>query len=491
MTRRFPWPDLLWSLLIGAGFFLLLSATPAIPGGDDGYRHVKFAYRLIRGQGVLSQPWDLAWFWPRPVDGWFGYHLLLSPFTLLLPLIPAAKLFASLVFASLAFVLFRILYELGAMWRGVWVVLALTGSSMALFRSSLTRPMLLSLVLILAALYYTMRGSTLGVTLVSAAHALSYSMFFLVGFAPGVYFLVRRNRASLRMLAGSCLGMALGLAASPFFPEDARFDIAQAVYPLTRGPAHYLTMELRPLNWEWIEPARVAIVAFVVALGIAAWQWRKVKTQERVWLLLAMCAAAVLVSVRVGRMFDLFVPLAVLFAAAVISPWMQTKPRNRGDVGAGAAVLLLLCAFNVSGTWRGVRKAPDPEHFRGVSQFLAANRPGTLVFNTQWEQYQFLYFWNSANTYLIGIDPSFLYYRDRPRYFLWEHISNDEIATCPAVKCTPGNSRDIPSTVAADFGARTILTAHETNPRVEQALRSAHIPEIYHDQWCSLFEVLK
>ena len=352
------------------------------------------------------------YFWPRPVDGWFGYHLLLAPFTLIFDLITAAKVLAAVVYGAFAFTLFALLKELRAIWRIIWVLLALSGSGMALYRSTLARPYLLSIVLVLAALYFILRASSQGVALASAAHALCYSMFFLVGFAPGLYFLLCRNRKAAKILAASCIGMGLGLAVSPFFPENVRFDVAQAILPLTRGPAHDLTMELRPLNWEWIEPAKVVVGVWIAALVLTAFEWRKQKLSDHASLLLAMCVAALAVSLRVGRMFDLFVPLAVLFSAAVISPWMLRSIRNRTDAAAAATVLLVLCGVNVASAYRAIRKAPSADRFRGVSQYLRANHPGTLVFNTQWEQYQFLYFWNSENTYLIGIDPSFMYYED-------------------------------------------------------------------------------
>jgi hypothetical protein len=108
------------------------------------------------------------------------------------------------------------------------------------------------------------------------------------------------------------------------------------------------------------------------------------------------------------------------------------------------------------------------------------------VFNTQWEQYPFLYFWNSDNTYVIGIDPSLMYYQDARRYWLWRHIANDEPATCDHPQCG-GNVRSITSAIEEDFGARTVVVEHERNPRLEQVLRSASYREVYRDGACSLF----
>jgi hypothetical protein len=61
--------ELAIAALIGLGFFLLLRATPDIPGGFDGYRHVKQASRLIsEPHSMFADPWHLAYFWRAPVD---------------------------------------------------------------------------------------------------------------------------------------------------------------------------------------------------------------------------------------------------------------------------------------------------------------------------------------------------------------------------------------------------------------------------------------
>jgi len=173
----------------------------------------------------------------------------------------------------------------------------------------------------------------------------------------------------------------------------------------------------------------------------------------------------------------------------VVSPWILRNRRNRTDAAAAATVLLVLCGFNVAAAYRAVRKAPSADRFRGVSRYLLANRPGTVVFNTQWEQYPFLYFWNSQNRYVIGMDPSFMYYQDARRYWLWRHIANDEPTTCGRPRCGSGDSRSIPSTIVGEFGTLSVVVEHENNPRLEQILRAASAKEVYHDTACSLYSL--
>jgi hypothetical protein len=349
--------DLLFSSVVAAAFFLLLLTTPNIPGGDDAYRHVKFAYRLIRDPGeALSQPWKLLYFWPKPVDAWFGYHLLLAPLTLVFGLIRSVKVLAALVYGAQTLVLLAILKQAGVFYRKAWVLLAIAGSGMALWRATLSRPFLFSIVLVLAATYFTIRQKRLACGLVSAVHAFSYSMFFMPAFAPLMNLALRRDRNSAKLVAGTFAGMIAGLVLNPTMPENLRFDVAQAFAPLTFGSR--LIMEHLPLSMEMINPAWPLLLAWLVALLRAAWLWRKQRLSSlspAALLLLAMAVVCFVGSLAIGRIFDYFIPLAALSAAAILSPWTVETRRHRMDAAAAATVLAILCGSNLVSVAQAVR----------------------------------------------------------------------------------------------------------------------------------------
>jgi hypothetical protein len=483
--------DLLFSLLAGAAFFLLLRATPDIPGGDDAYRHVKFAYRLVRDpHDALSQPWKLLYFWPKPVDAWFGYHLLLAPLTLVFGLITSAKVLAAAVYGAQTFIQLAILKQAGVFYRKAWVMLAIAGSGMALWRATLSRPFLFSIVLVLAAAYFTMRAKPAAVAAVSAVHALSYSMFFMVGFAPFMDLVLRRNKASLRIVAASVAGMMAGLVCNPTVPENLRFDVAQVLAPLTFGSR--LIMEHLPLSRDIVNPARPLLAVWLLALLRSAWLWRKQKFSSLSHgsrMLLAMSVVCLAASLEIGRVFDYFIPLAALSAACVLTPWILESRRNRMDAAAAATVLAILCGGNLVRVYQAVRETPAASRFQGVSNYLLAHGGGSIVFNTQWEQYPFLFFWNSQNRYIVGIDPSFFLRQDPRRYWLWRHIANEDPSVCGAPHCEAGDSKDIGAVVADDFGARFVVMELDKNPGLDQVLRNhPGFREVYRDRACALFE---
>jgi hypothetical protein len=475
------------SALLGLGFFLLLRATPDIPGGFDGYRHVKQASRLIsEPHSMFADPWHLAYFWRVPVDAWFGYHVLLAPFTYFFDLITATKLFSSLLFSLVAYALFQLLREVGANYRFIWVILAMTGSSITLSRNTTVRPFLLSVLLTLLAALWTVTDKPVKLAVVSLIHALSYSMFFLVGMAPACWFLLRRDRRS-GVAALSCgAGMVLGLLANPYFPENLRFDIVQASVVSLGQKAHVrMGGELYPAtSWMWVVSCLPVVLPWIAAIVLRLWRRRSSPATD---LFLLLSAAAFLGTLRVIRTVDFFVPFAILFAAAAISPYLR---RSRMDVAAVGLLLALPCIANVYLTHKYVLEAPSLARYRGAAEYLRVNAPGALVANTQWNDYQLLFFLNSGNRYVIGIEPTFTYLEDPRKYWLWFHISEDEAGTCDHEFCADRDRTDVVAAVRWDLGARYVLADHALNPRLESILHGkTNVTEVYRDAGFSIFRI--
>ena len=479
--------ELAIAALIGLGFFLLLRATPDIPGGFDGYRHVKQASRLIsEPHSMFADPWHLAYFWRAPVDAWFGYHVLLAPFTYFFDLITATKLFSSVIFGLTAYVMFLLLRHFQANYRFVWVILAMTGSSITLSRATTVRPILLSVLLTLLAAHWTVTDKPVKLAVVSLIHALSYSMFFLVGMAPACWFLLRRDRRSGVAVLSCAAGIGLGLLVNPYFPENLRFDIVQASVVSLGQKAHVrMGGELYPAtSWMWIVSCLPVALPWIGALMLRLWRRRSVPETD---LFLLLSAATFLGTLRVVRTVDFFVPFAILFAASVISPYLKA---SRTDLAAVGLLLALPCAANVYLTHQYVLEALSLARFRGAAEYLRVNAPGALVANTQWNDYQLLFFLNSRNRYVIGIEPTFTYLEDPRKYWLWLHISEDEPGTCDHEFCADADRTDIVSAVRQDLGAQYVLTDHDMNPRLESILRKkTNVTEVYRDAAFSVYRI--
>ena len=68
------------------------------------------------------------------------------------------------------------------------------------------------------------------------------------------------------------------------------------------------------------------------------------------------------------------------------------------------------------------------ERYAAASAWLQANTPaGSRVFQTDWDDFPELYFWNAHNTYLVGLDPTYMYLHDGPLYLRWRAITRGEV----------------------------------------------------------------
>ena len=478
-------------LLVAAGFFLLVSATPDLPGGFDSYRHVKQASRyVLEPRAVFSDTWSLPYFWPKPVDAWFGFHILLAPFTLVFPLIVAIKLLASAIFGGIAYTLFRLLEYFGARYRAVWVLLALTGSACALCRDANTRPFLLSLLLTLLAVLFTVKNRPIPLLLVCALHAASYSMFFLAAFGPAIWLLLQRNLPALKLAAASAGGIVAGLLCNPFFPENLRFDLAVVGVTEIAARAHVVIGgELEPLtNWAWWILSSLPILSlWLLAVCLRIRQWRNRRGVDAVDLLFVASLITLLGTIRVSRTADFFVLFALLFAAAVLSPYVEAR---RKDLVYVLAPLVIVCCIHVGLTYSYVKAAPVLDRYRSAAEYLRTHAKGGLVANADWGDYQFLFYLNPATHYVAGIEPTMLYLSDHGKYWFWRHMADDETSTCGREQCQENERVAIGKAMRAQLGANYIFLQHAENPKLENALhQEAGVTEVFRDLDFSLYSL--
>jgi hypothetical protein len=482
--------DLAVAVLIAAAFFLLLSATPSIPGGYDSYRHVRLARLLTENPtAVFRDPWHLAYLWTKPVDAWFGYHVILAPLTRVFDLVLAAKVISTLIFGAIAFVLLRLLDLLSVQQRWFWLAVTLAGSSITLNRSATCRPFLFSILLILTAALFTLRSKPVAVAVVAALHAVAYSIFFLVAMVPGVWLLLRRNRPALRTAVACAIGIAIGLLLNPYFPENVRFDVVQSIITKIAVKAHVeIGRELDPIQPGWW----FLLSSPVVTLWLAAIVTRIRRRRERQFepatdVFLLLSAAALAGSFQVGRTYDLFVPFATVFSAAVLSPLFA---RNRRDAQLVIAGILVVCASHVFLAYRTARQAVNIYAYRSVSEYLRTHTAGQLVTNAEWGEYHYLFFWNPESRYVIGFEPTFLYLTDARKYWTWRHMSNDEPSTCTQEVCPDSERTDIAAAVLKELKSRYVVVNRHWNPRLAANLKSrAGVSEVYRDTMESVFRI--
>jgi hypothetical protein len=199
----------------------------------DSYYHLAVA-RAYAQEGILH---DLPWarfslMHPGFGDKEFLFHVLLAPFAAL----PDALLGGRLALAMLDALVLAIVGFLASRAMGRWGLLAplglVLGSQEFAWRLVRLRPELLSLALLLLALWAAARGRYRWLGALAAVYALSYTAFhaFLGLFLILFLFLGwARRRWEPGLALYPLLGAGLGLVIHPQFPKNLEVWVAQSV----------------------------------------------------------------------------------------------------------------------------------------------------------------------------------------------------------------------------------------------------------------------
>jgi hypothetical protein len=197
-----------------------------------------------------------------------------------------------------------------------------------------------------------------------------------------------------------------------------------------------------------------------------------------------------LMAFKSRRFIEYWPPFAGGFAAFTISPkletvsfeWMaRTRDRVIAALAASAVTVLAIlgmCAVVFQARF-DVRAEADPFAYKGASEWLAANTPaGSMIFNTDWDDFPMLFYYNPGNTYIVGLDPTYLYDRDQELWRLYAKITLGE--------------EDNPAPLIRDrFGAEYVFTDNEHSEFMQVVEDSGDFETVYEDKFTTVLRVRK
>lgn len=514
MTALAFWRTQRAGLLLWLVFVIFLAlvqfSSPNMPD-NDGFYHIKLAY-LMRTQGLKP---DFVWLPlsilnPRDFyDHHFGFHVALIPFTfgdLRLGAKWAAVLFSSLAFLSVWNLLKR--QRIPLAW--LWALGLLAISEAFIFRMSITRAQSLSLAVLMLALDWLLRGKFSRLPYLAALYVWMYDAFPLLLALVGVYvvsaWLVER-RVVVRPLVLVALGTLAGLLFNPYFPHNIVFAIQHIAPKLAGATAVSVGNEWYPYaTAQLLENSLLSLAAFVsgaLSLGLSG---KRMQLRTAVAFLLACFFGLMLFQSR--RFIEYFPPFALVFAAFAWSPLIETASEHvevsiprRASPGhprrfpaaallpgraalkkwLPALVLIAILLPGISSTFKMSRaslQASKPyETYAAASAWLAGHTPaGSLVFQTDWDDFPRLFFYNTHNRYLIGLDPTYMQSYDPDLYTLWIDITRGK-AERPSVA------------IQDQFGAWYVLTDLQHEAFLQQASADRGLLAVYRDSDAVIFQV--
>jgi len=483
-------------LLFFLGMALVQFATPDMPD-NDGFYHIKLAW-LMRTEGLKPEfP-----FLPLSIlnegefyDHHFLFHVALIPFTFG-DLRIGAK-WAAVTFASLAFLAVWYLFQRQRVpFAWLWALGLLGISEAFLFRMSITRAQSLSLGMLALGCVWLLEGKYKHLAVLGFVYVWMYDAFPLLFALAVLHFLavaLTERRFEFRPLLYITGGIVLGMIINPYFPDNLIFSYHHMLPKLADATSVRVGNEWYPYDTKQLLdnslPALLAFASGILALGLSG---RKMDSRTALALFVSLLFALMLFQAR--RFVEYFPPFALIFAAFAWAPLFELSPvsvqsahpslqfiRILQDKFA-VAVLSLAVVTSIAGTISPARATIDRSKSYGLyanaSSWLSKNTPdGSRVFQTDWDDFPRLFFYNTHNTYLIGLDPTYLQLYDAGLYDLWVDI-------------TQGNVENPSEIIATTFDSRYIHTDLNHQGFLQVAAEDPGLKEVYRDDQAVIFKVV-
>ncbi len=512
------------AVVITLVFRKLQFATGSICCGDfDGYYHVRWSQLLWEGIRGGHFPPAFTWLPLTTLDpnGYVDHHLLfhflLIPFTWFSDLTMGAKV-AAVLFGSLAvfscywlIIHYRIKYPL------VWLLGLLACSAPFLYRLNMTKAPALAIIFMIAGIYLLFEKKYWMLGPLMFLFVWTYSLFPTLLFAALIWSGViawTEGRFEWRPIVWTLGGMVAGLLINPYFPKNIWLFIEHARIKLT--PGEFTTdvgQEWYPYkSWEFLGNCLIACIAMLV--GYISFDGKEGKRSARALFFLAFSTLLMIATFRSQRFVEYWPPFAVLFAAFSLQQYFE---RPRGVVGALpadvldelqpyldrheeaatdtdearrelwktvfagciAGVLFITMLVNTMGIEKlklngvagDIAGGAGPNRYRGSMDWIRKNvPPGERIFNTDWDDFPKMFFYDTTHSYISGLDPTYLLNKNRELSDLY-------------VEITLGRENDPGPIIRDRFGARYVFSDVEQghDDFYAKAMSSGWFDKVYED----------
>ncbi len=118
-------------------------------------------------------------------------------------------------------------------------------------------------------------------------------------------------------------------------------------------------------------------------------------------------------------------------------------------------------------------------YLKNASDFLLKNsNQGDLVFNSDWDIFPELFYYNSQNYYIVGLDATFMYLYDKELYQKWWDITMGK------------RSDEAYLIIKNDFKAKYVLATPAHKKMIEMLNNNFRFLKVYGDDDAIIYKVL-
>jgi hypothetical protein len=289
------------------------------------------------------------------------------------------------------------------------------------------------------------------------------------------------------------VGLGLGLLLHPYFPRNVEFAFFHLLPKAVPAEQADITV-----GSEWYPysvsnfvlkagPSTALALLGLIPIGVTLWRRRWPDWRTLVLAILALGFLSMVI--RSQRIMEYFPAFAVMFCA-----WSWSHASDAFDLAARlgrlrlpdrlwhiigrlmpaapwlvALALMPLIAVSTLVASKQASEGLAWTTYRDGAQWLARNTPaGSRVFTTGWDDFPHMFYWNTHNTYLVGLDPTYMSLEDPEAFQLWRSISQGRVPA-PARQI---RERFDSAYVLTDMEHKRFLEVAAADPDLEEVLRT-------------------
>jgi hypothetical protein len=487
--------DVFFVFILSFIIFYIVQFSSENLAGNDTYLYIKLA-DIIKNYGLIREfPWLSATMISENFTGLhFLYYILLIPFTFFGSLIIGAKI-ASIFFLSLMLAVFyAILKNLKLKFGYVWILLLLASSAYFLIRMNFSRPLSFSVIFTLLVFYSLIKKNNLLLFATSFLFVWAHGSFPLSILLAFIFLFVNyifKKELYYKSILFSVGGIILANLINPFFPNNLNYF---SIYYLSQTP-YFLTSQIaewQPIGLDdlFLSDATILIIPFILLSTIYVFSSvvdfinktkesiieESVRERKIISSFLFLVSIIFFVGTLLqGRFIDYWVPFSVMFIAfyfefiyfdfakndkikRIVEKIKFSKSFSKEDVKITfvcfALIILGLSAYNKINFVSQGYFHDSSKNIEETALWLKKNTlKKSIVFNVNWGDFSKLFFYNSDNYYILGLDPKFLYLKSPEKYWLYDNIGKGIVCDKEICDEINNNKKSIRDIIKTDFHA--------------------------------------
>jgi hypothetical protein len=482
--------------IVSAALLALVQyGTPHL-ADNDGFYHMKMG-ALIREQGLRP---DFVWL-PMSIlspEAFYDHHLLYHVYLALFvgdgssaAMLAGAKVAAVLMPAMAFTAIWWMLRGQQVPWAAAWAIGLCAISDAFLYRMSIPRAQSASLLMLALAVHVLLKRRYVLLVPIGFVYVWLYNAFplllALVG-AEVVATLLLERRLNWRAPLFAAIGITLGLVINPYFPANISFIVSHLL-PKIGQPETSVGNEWYPYDtWQLVNNSGAALALMALGTFALGWRGRRFDRGSLVAFLLALFFGLLVLKAR--RFVEYFPPFALIYAALTAGPLLkelldmladpaQRLPRwaARGLAVAALVALAAMTGLTIREGRSAMAGSKPAATFAEASAWIEEHAPaGSMIFQTDWDDFPRLFFYNANVTYTVGLDPTYMQLYDSDLYDEWVDI-------------TRGRVKDPGAIIRDRFGARYIVSDLNHEAFMEKAEQDPLLREVHRDSYAVVYVV--